>query len=660
MTKHDRFLPELKILDISEGLAGPFCAKLLADLGADVVKVEPPGGDRSRQLGPFPEGIVDGEHSATFFFANTSKRGCVLDLDAPADRDTFFRLLPRYDIVIAGESHERLAARGLGLDELRRGNPDVILTTVSGFGSFAPYSTFRSSHLVNCAMGGWAQLCGVPEREPLQTGGAGTETLTGAYAAAATLLAAFGRAHHGHGEHVDVSAQEAVLCGAQIPSLMYEYRGLVVERYSSVGSGAGAGYMLPTQDGYIGLNALTLAQWFQLCEFMGRGDIATDPHFEGISWTNPDERLEELREIFRAALADKTADELFHEAQKWRVPFGLVPTLDDLLHLPPHQERGFYRDVSHPGLGDVATPSFPFLSSNTTPTLRPPPRLGEHTEELMAELADLAPEEPATYAEHGAPLAGIRVVDLSMFFAGPSAAQILADAGADVIKVESVQRIDGWRGAGTGDIDGVPTWEASPYFNWINRNKRAITLDLTDERGIDIVKRLIVDADVVIENYTPRVMDNFGLTWELLQRPQSAPRHDLALRLRPRRQLAGLRGLRHVDRADVGRLAAHGLPRRRTPLHGHDRRRPLLRCDGCGRHPGGAPPARALRARGSSSTSARSRPAICIWATPWSAGRSPATTLGDGETPIPPIRCRASTHVRTRAGSASPARTAPA
>ena len=166
----------------------------------------------------------------------------------------------------------------------------------------------------------------------------------------------------------------------------------------------------------------------------------------------------------------------------------------------------------------MRVPGIPFKSAAMTLAPRRPPLLGEHTDELLS--ACTAPDEPAHDAPSGAqslPLDGIRIIDLSMFFAGPVCAQICADAGADVIKVESIQRIDGWRGAATAGVVGAaPSWELSPYFNWVNRNKRAITLNLKDARGVEVVKRLIRDADVVIENYTPRVMDEFGLSWETL------------------------------------------------------------------------------------------------------------------------------------------------
>jgi crotonobetainyl-CoA:carnitine CoA-transferase CaiB-like acyl-CoA transferase len=368
-------------------------------------------------------------------------------------------------------------------------------------------------------------LCGVPEREPLQAGAAISETLTGAYAAAATLLAVVGRLDHGQGDFVDVSIQQAVLCGAQIPSLIFETRGIVVERYSSVGSGAGAGYMLPTRDGYIGLNALTLPQWRMLCAFLGREDIALDERYQGISWAQPDERLEEIRGIFQEALKTRSAAELFHEAQAQRVPFGLVPDLPAVFELEPHRERGFFREIEHPVCGHVNLPGIPFKSTLGDMQIDRPPLLGEHTMAVLAEIDkpavssadEPAQNDPTQKEPNPLPLAGLRVLDLSMFFAGPSLAQILADAGARVIKVESIQRVDGWRGSGTQMEGDTPSWESSPYFNWINRNKRGVTLNLKDPRGVEVVKTLAQQADILIENYTPRVMAGFGLDYEHLR-----------------------------------------------------------------------------------------------------------------------------------------------
>jgi crotonobetainyl-CoA:carnitine CoA-transferase CaiB-like acyl-CoA transferase len=508
-------LTGLNVLDISEGVAAPFSAKLLGDLGADVVKAErPDGGDRSRTLGPFPGGRPDPERSAAFFYFNTSKRGITLDLNQPDGRERLAQLVRRYDVVIAGETAGELAAKGIGFEQLRAWNDRVILTTVSGFGSKGPRAGYAWSHLIACATGGWARTCGLPDREPLQAGGAITETLTGAFAAAATLLAVLGRAAHGQGEHIDVSAQQATLAGALFPSLRYEYSGDLPGRDSSVGPGPS--FMLPTRRGYIGVNVLTAAQWALLCEFLGRPDIATNPRYAGR------ERIRlagEIRPLFEEAVRDRTAEDLFHEGESWRVPFGLVPTMAELVELTPHRERGFFVDLDHPCGGTIAVPGVPYKSTVTAARPSRPPLLGEHTEQVLGELdPEAAPIPPIITAPGAAvppPLNGLRVIDLSMFFSGPLATQILGDAGADVIKVESVQRIDGWRASAATNTERP--WEHSPNFNWVNRSKRGITLNLADPRGAAILKRLVAEADVLIENYTPRVMANFGLEYETLR-----------------------------------------------------------------------------------------------------------------------------------------------
>ena len=428
-------LKGVRVLDISEGISGPFASKLLADLGADTVKIERPAvGDVSRTFGPFPKGIKDLENSASFLYFNTNKKSVVLDLCSEVGIDKFKKLLCSYDVVISSQTSKSLEEQGIGFEIMRTLNPKIVLTTVTGFGSDGPYSDYESSHLVSCALGGWANNCGVPDREPLQAGGTITETLVGSYSAAATLLAIFGRLKHGGAEHIDVSAQEAVLSGASIPSLAYEYSGTITGRYSSVGSGAGAGYMLPTRDGYVGLNALTLVQWHMLCKFLGREDVASDDYYQGISWAKPDGRLEEIREIFCEALENKTAEELFHEAQKWRVPFGLVPSLRELFLMTPHLERGFFQEIESSDSSVYQVPGVPFKSENAETELKRAPLLGEHTEEVISRFDgsdQMIIEREATSEElNPLPLTGIRVVDLSVFFAGAVAAQVLADAGA--------------------------------------------------------------------------------------------------------------------------------------------------------------------------------------------------------------------------------------
>ena len=510
----------LRVLDISEGLAGPFAAKLLGDLGADVIKLEPPEGDSARRRGPFA-GAEDMEASAPFLYANTSKRSVVIDPSNPDDLSLRAALLEHADVVISGETEPHLAAQGLGYEQLAARNPRVVLTTVTGFGSDGPYANWKWNHLIAGALGGFTYLCGREGREPLQLGASVTETLTGAYAAVASLIAVHGARVRGRGDHVDVSAIEAAINAALLPVQRYDYTGDSGVRRADIGPSPS--FILPTSDGFVGANTLTQAQWEMMCQFFGQPGLVDDPQYAD-GWSrmaNSRSLAGELAELTRG----RTAEDVFHDAQTWRIPFGLIPTLADVVNLLPHREREFFFDFEHPRAGRVRMPGVPWMFGDERPVGSRTPLLGEHTEEVRAEVRQWAGEPPQSLRDSSPleggskgtperPLEGLRVIDLSMFMSGPMTSLVFADGGADVIKVESVQRIDGWRAGGATDDFW---WEWAPQFNWVNRNKHGITLNLTDQRGSDVIRHMIKEADILVENYTPRVMGNFGLSYEELR-----------------------------------------------------------------------------------------------------------------------------------------------
>ena len=516
-------MTDVAVLDLSRSIAGAYAAKLLGDLGADVLKVEPPGGDPARHTGPFPSDRPDPEASAPFLYFNTSKRSVTVDVAGAAGRARLAQLVGRYDVVVADGPEGDLAGAGVGLADLRGWNPDVILATISGFGSDGPHAGYQSTHLIACAVGGWADTCGLPDREPLQSGGRLTDTVGGAYAAVAMLGAIEARARRGAGgDHVDVSIQEAAITCALGPTMFYEYRGMVGSRNSRFNTGPS--YNVPCGRGYIGVNVLTEAQWETLCLFIGRPEMLDDPRFT--DYHGRTAYAEEILEAIVAAFADRDAEDVFHDAQSWRLPFGTVVSPRQSLALVAHAEREYFEEHEHDTLGSLRTPRIPFLMAATPSRPGRPPRLGEHEAAVAAELAGpggLAGRTSprATPVARGgddpakaSPLAGLRVVDMTMFQAGPMVTLMASDLGADVIKIEAVQRLDGWRGSGTG---GGRPWENSGLFNWVNRGKRGITLNLVDPRGPALVRRLVATADAVVENFTPRVMGNFGLGYESLR-----------------------------------------------------------------------------------------------------------------------------------------------
>ena len=518
-------LAGLRVLDISQGLAAPFAAKLLGDLGADVIKVEPPEGDEARRRGPFAES-ADIEASAPFLFANTSKRSVVIDPSEPDDLALHNRLVEWADVVVSHETESTLAAQGLGYAQLRERDPHAVLTTVTGFGSDGPYAHWQWNHLTIGALGGFSHLCGREDREPLQLGASVAETLAGAYAAVSTLIAVRAARAHGRGDHVDVSVMEAAINAALLPVQRYDYTGDIGVRRADIGPAPS--FILPTSDGFVGANVLTQAQWEMMCQFFGRPELIENPLFAD-GWSrmaNSRELAGELAEQTQA----RTAEDVFHDAQTWRIPFGLIPTMSEVLDLLPHREREFFLDVEHPHVGRLRTPGVPWLFGDERPLGTRPPLLGEHTEEVRAQVSEEGGRD--SHGKHGndgsasrgsegqvegvpqRPLEGLRVIDLSMFMSGPMTSLVFADAGADVIKVESVQRIDGWRASGAADDFW---WEWAPQFNWVNRNKHGITLNLTDQRGSDVIRHMVREADILVENYTPRVMGNFGLSYEELR-----------------------------------------------------------------------------------------------------------------------------------------------
>ena len=373
-------LEGLRVLDISEGLAAPYAAKLLGDLGADVIKLEPTEGDSARRRGPFA-GVEDIETSASFLYANTSKRSVVIDPSNPDDLELQQRLLVEADVVISHETEPALAARGLGYEHLRERNAAVVLVTVTGFGSHGPYAEWQWNHLIAGALGGFTHLCGRAEREPIQLGASVTETLTGAYAAVAALIAMRAAREHGRGDHVDVSAIETAVNAALLPVQRYDYTGVVGTRSADIGPSPS--FILPTSDGFVGANVLTQAQWEMMCQFFGRTELIADPLFAD-GWSRMANSRELAGQLANQTL-DRTSEEVFHDAQAWRIPFGLIPDMAEVLNLPPHREREFIFEFEHPRAGRVRMPGVPWLFGDDRPTGTRPPLLGEHTEEVLAE-----------------------------------------------------------------------------------------------------------------------------------------------------------------------------------------------------------------------------------------------------------------------------------
>jgi crotonobetainyl-CoA:carnitine CoA-transferase CaiB-like acyl-CoA transferase len=504
-------LAGVRVLDLTQGVAGPFCTRLLADYGAEVVKVEAPAqGDKTRHLGPFPEDVPHPEKSGSFWYLNFNKKSITLDLGGPADAQRFRQLAGEVDLLVESTRPGVLAGYGLDYEGLRRVNPGLVMTSVTGFGQDGPYRDHRSCHLVLSALGGLLFNNGYPERTPSQPPGWLCHFVVGTMAAAGALAALYHRNRGGQGQFVDISAMDCI--AAMVGRLVTEHS-LTGKQEGRRGSGF---QLIPCPDGYIGVNILNFRHWENFCRIIGTPDLAQDPRFE-ISLGRQRHAKELHGRIFRA-LAGRTRAELFAEGQDQGVPMGLVATPEEILQFPQHRERGFFVEMAQPGADGVLVPGAPFRPSATPWRMsRPAPTLGQHNADLQdrslfspRQVPSAPPSPPGRL-----PLEGIRTLDCTHWVAGPSTTQYLAALGAEVIKVESVQHFDGAR-TSVYQLEGM-AYEQSASYIFRNRNKKGITLNLADPKGQEVFRELARGSDVVTENYTPNVMPRFGLSYQDLK-----------------------------------------------------------------------------------------------------------------------------------------------
>lgn len=511
-------LQDLRVVEIGCDIACAYATKLLADLGADVVKIEPPTGDPLRAWGPFPAGRPDPEASGLFRYLNANKRGVVLDLDGPDAVGRVRALFAGADLIVESDQPGRLEARGLGLERLARWNPMVSVVRISPFGQGGPYRDLPATDLVVQAAGGWVSPHGSPGSAPVRVGGRLPEYLCASFAATAALTAVRAARELGDVVWVDVSMMECLVGTLPYPMLWADTlkrvgMALPEKRRTPLPG------VLRCKDGWVGVNVLTGQQWSDTCAMFEAPAFVGEQH--AIHSGRP--VADEFFDAIQPWLDAHTVDEIVALGQAFRIPTVRIGRGDTLESFDQFRERPFF--VKEPGEGWMR-PGFPYRLSRTPAALRTPaPRLGEHTTELDAPWRD-RPARPAPrrlarrYGRaDGAtvPFRDLRVLDLGTFWAGPFVGMYLASHGADVIKVESVQRPDGFRFSQTFPELGEDFYEQSTCYQGSNHGKRNLTLDLRQPEARSLLLRLVESTDVLIENFSPRVMENFGLTFDVLR-----------------------------------------------------------------------------------------------------------------------------------------------
>ena len=514
-------LEGVKVLELGHMVSAAYATKLMADLGADVIKVEEPQGDVARQRGPFPGGQADPEKSGLFLALNTNKRSITLDISQDADRLT--SLIAQTDILIHNYSPAVMVQHGIAYEAFRQINPRLVMCSITPFGLTGPHKDYKSYELTMAHAGGWAWLgpgaSNEPDLPPLKTFGQQCD-FQGGLAGAMTSLAAYQRAlETGQGEHIDLSVQSYIASILEQNFVYYTYLDRVASRL-------GRRQLYPwgifqCQDGLIFLITAEEDQWQRLVELMGNPEWASWEIFQDMY--NRSKNHDVLKMYLEEWMSGWKVEDLFQAGQEQRICFAPMLSMPLLAKQDQLHARNFFVDVEHPRAGKLTYLGPPYqLKEPWWQIRRPAPLLGEHNSEVLTEVLNDFPSSVLTSNSQsptphpGLPLAGIRVADFTWVWAGPHGAMQLAHLGAEVIKIESEVHTDMTRRVRLPPTGMKHGPNRSGVFNQWSQGKKSFQLNLGTPKGLELAKELIKTCDVVMDNFATGVMENLGLSYEEL------------------------------------------------------------------------------------------------------------------------------------------------
>ena len=522
-----------RVLDLADE-RGLLCGHILAELGADVILVEPPGGSPARRVPPLLDAAdaAEGERSLYWAACARNRRSVELDLDSAGGRDELRRLAASADVLIESAEPGAMAARGLGPGDLAAVNPALVHVSITPFGSDGPKANYHATDLIVAAASGTLHIAGYPDAAPVRVSAPQAWLHGGAEAAGAALVALAERVRSGRGQHVDVSIQQAMNLGA-----MGQMVNAAADAPETVRVAGGAvigpvtlKLIWEAKDGHVSLtfffgNAIgpftrRLMEW--ICEEGGCDEATRDKDWVAYaallqSGDEPYAEFDRVVNVVSDFLRTKTKAELMLEAQRRRLLILPVATVPEILENPQLEARGYWRslpvagrEARHPG-PSVRLPAMPAREE------RPAPRPGAHTAEVLAEPPrPPAPPPAAPPPPDALPLAGLKVLDFMWVMAGPVVTRVLADYGATVIRVESPSR----PGAGRSMAPfrgGRFAPQNSLFFDNMNAGKLGLALNLGCEEGRAVARDLARWADVVGESFAPRAFRRWGLDYDSLR-----------------------------------------------------------------------------------------------------------------------------------------------
>src|ERR1051325_10448101 len=539
MSSSVQFLKGFKVLDLTT-LSGQLCGRLLADLGMEVVKIEPPGGDPVRNLAPFIKSPAGSEMSTTFAHLNAGKKSRVLDLDREQDRKQLKDLVKTADVVLESFQPGELSAKGLGYESLAAINPGIVMASITAFGQTGPKKNFAYDDLVALAESGFLYVSGDPSLPPCRPPETQAYYFASLFAAAGVLAALYRREKTGRGDHVDASMQEALATHEHIIRLWANENQILKRAGSQHGSVAPA-RIFKCRDGYVYLY-VTRQHWKLFLSLWKEHPAA----FDAPEWLNNLYRrahADELNPAVEAFVGQFTMAGITDFLQAKGIPCVPVNTPLGFANDDHVKSRGFMVPVEHKGFGTARQPAMPFVIDGARPPVGSAPVLTDATSQFTSsdgggnwtasgervpvpnerEGSRISPsgrndkvssQGDGETASSNGPLDGMRIVSFDHVLAGPYGTTILAELGADVIKIESSKGgMDPFRFFGTGEDPNV-----SPRFLEFNRNKRSFTVNLKHPQGQGVLHDLVAKADVVLDNYSVDVVDRIGLGYEQLRK----------------------------------------------------------------------------------------------------------------------------------------------